>query len=173
MEPTSAYLNAFASRDGHLVFSEYRGNDVLTSASHAYQHTRVWGFSRCLLECLDRVPTVGSSEYLYVERVSKAEYDTPSIQLYGVMQSILELVYQQGLVSGIDQVENYAEQTIHAVAERTKRNRMWDLIGANDGGTPFAYTVSTHHRDFGHMRIDDAQSVDNDSLIVGERDVIP
>ena len=45
---------------------------------------------------------------------------------------------------------------------------MWDLIGAYDGGAPSACTVSTHHRDFGHVRIDDAQRVDNDSLIVGE-----
>ena len=50
---------------------------------------------------------------------------------------------------------------------------MWDLIGAYDGGAPSACTVSTHHRDFGHVRIDDAQRVDNDSLIVGEGDVIP
>ena len=50
---------------------------------------------------------------------------------------------------------------------------MWDLIGAYDGGAPSACTVSTHHRDFGHVRIDDAQRVDNDSLVIGERDVIP
>ena len=129
---------------------------------------------RCgLLKRGYRVPTVRSSENLSVKCLSQTEYCAPNTHLYGVVQTILEFIYQHDSKTGVDKRENNREDAIHSVAEQTKRNRARKSIGTYVRGPFNPRALPANHGDLGNVRIDDAQLLYYFLFAIGECDSIP
>lgn len=101
----SAYLYVVARRYCKLLLIGHGWYNVIALASQANEHTLFVRFSCDLLKGPYCVSTVSCCEDLDVKLCGNVKDHSPDIRLHGMVQTVLELVYQQYAVPGIHEVQ--------------------------------------------------------------------